>query len=320
MDRLAVSEAGLPTAEDVQLAAEQIRGRVRRTPVLRLEPQATVADVPIWLKLECLQLTGSFKVRNAFSLLLGAQVPEAGVVAISGGNFALAIAYAGHALGHPVTVFVPESAPAVKIEAARRLGAHVEPVAGPVRDVFAACERRIAETGALFAHPFDQPEIVAGAGTCGLELDDQVPQLDTILVAVGGGGLIAGIASWFRNRSRIIAVETHGTPTLHRALAAGERVEVEPSGIAVSALGAPVIGEIAWDVANRWVNDSLVVADDDVVAAQRQLWDAARIVAEPGGAAAFAALSAGAYTPTSDERVGVVICGGNTHPATILDA
>lgn len=275
--------------------------------------------MPVWLKLECLQLTGSFKARNAFSLLLGAQVPDAGVVALSGGNFGLAIAYAARQLGYPITIFVPEAAGKAKIEGIRRLGANVEVVSGPIKDLFTACDRRIAETGALLAHPFDQPEVVAGAGTCGLEFDEQCPRLDTVLVAVGGGGLIGGIATWFGDRTRIVAVETEGTPTLHRALAAGEPVEIEPSGIAISALGAPVIGEIPWNVTKRWVQDTLLVTDEDTVGAQRQLWDAAKIVAEPGGAVAFAALSAGAYMPERDERVGVVICGGNTHPATVLE-
>jgi threonine dehydratase len=274
--------------------------------------------VPVWLKLECLQLTGSFKARNAFSFLLGAQVPDAGVVALSGGNFGLAMAYAARQLGYPITIFVPEAAGKAKIEGIRRLGANVEVVSGPMKDLFTACDRHIAETGALPAHPYDQPEVVAGAGTCGLEFDEQCPQLDTVLVAVGGGGLIGGIATWFDDRTRIVAVETEGTPTLNRALAAGEPVEIEPSGVAVSALGAPVIGEIPWNVAKSTVQDTLLVTDEHALSAQRRLWDTAKIVAEPGGAVAFAALSAGAYIPEQDERVGVVICGGNTNPATVL--
>lgn len=303
--------------QDVARAADHIRGHVRRTPVLRLEPGAAGIGVPVSLKLECLQLTGSFKARNAFALLLGAQVPEAGVVALSGGNFGLAMAFAAHQLQHPITVFVPESAAKVKVEGMRALGANVKIVPGPIRDLFVAVDDHVAESGALFAHPYDQVEVVAGAGTCGLELDEQCPDLDTVLVAVGGGGLIGGVATWFSDRVRIVAVETEGTSCLHRAMARGERVEMEPSGIALSALGAPILGEIGWDVAQHWVDDSVVVTDDDAVTAQRRLWDTSRIVAEPGGSVAFAALTSGAYTPHRDERVGVIICGANTDPAAM---
>jgi threonine dehydratase len=244
-------------------------------------------------------------------------VPEVGVVAVSGGNFGLAMAYAAQRLGYPITVFVPEVAPRVKVDGIRALDADVEVVGGSMEALFEASERRIEETGALAAHPFDLPEIVAGAGTCGLEFDEQCPGLDTVLVAVGGGGLIGGVATWFEGRARVVAVETEGTPTLHAALAAGERVTIEPSGIATSALGAPRIGEIGWRVAQRAVAASLLVTDDDVVAAQRHLWDTARVVTEPGGAVALAALLSGAYVPAADERVGVVICGANTDPGAV---
>lgn len=305
------------SAADVRTAADQIREHVRRTPVLRLEPGASTLDIPVWLKLEQLQITGTFKLRNAFALLLGAEVPDAGVVAVSGGNFGLAMAYAAGRLGYPITVFVPESAPPVKVDGIRALGADVEVVGGPMRDLFEASRQRIAETGALSAHPFDQPEGVAGAGTCGLEFDEQCPDLDTVLVAVGGGGLIAGIATAFEGRVRIVAVETEGTPTLHGSLASGQRTPIEPSGIGTSALGAPLLGEIAWDVAQRWIDQSILVTDAAVEAAQRHLWSTARIVAEAGGAAAFAALQSGVYVPAPDERVGVVVCGGNIDPGAV---
>ena len=305
-----------PSARDVSRAAERINDHVRRTPVLRLEPDTQV-DVPVWLKLECLQLTGSFKVRNAFAFLLGTEVPEAGVVAVSGGNFGLAMAYAASALGCRLTVFVPEFAPAVKIDGMRALGAEVVVVPGPTDRIFAASDERIDQTGALFAHPYDQPEILAGAGTCGWEFDEQCPDLDTVLVAVGGGGLIGGIAAWMGDRVRVVGVETKGTPTLHAALAAGEPVAVEPSGIAASALGGPMIGALAWALAQRSIHDSLLVTDDDVRAAQQHLWETARLVVEPGGAAAYAALLAGVYRPAPDERVGVVLCGANTDPGSV---
>ena len=305
------------SATEVRTAADQIQEYVRRTPVLRLEPGASTLDIPVWLKLEQLQITGTFKLRNAFALLLGAEVPDAGVVAVSGGNFGLAMAYAAGRLGYPITVFVPESAPPVKIDGIRALGADVEVVGGPMRDLFEASRQRIAETGALSAHPFDQPEGVAGAGTCGLEFDEQCPDLDTVLVAVGGGGLISGVATAFEGRVRIVAVETEGTPTLHGSLAAGERTPIEPSGIGTSALGAPLLGEIAWDVAQRLIDQSILVTDEAVEAAQRHLWSTARIVAEAGGAAAFAALQSGVYVPAPDERVGVVVCGGNIDPGAV---
>ncbi len=305
------------SAHDVEVAAGHIADHVRRTPVLRLEPGASTLDLPVWLKLEQLQVTGTFKSRNAFALLLGAEVPEAGVVAVSGGNFGLAMAYAAGRLGYPITVFVPESAPAVKVDGIRAFGADIEMVGGPMRELFEASQQRIEETGALSAHPFDQPEGVAGAGTCGLEFDEQVPGLDTVLVAVGGGGLIAGVATWFEDRTRIVAVETEGTPTLHAAMDAGERTGIEPWGIGTSALGAPMLGEIAWDVAHRHIDDRVLVTDEAVVATQRHLWSTARIVAEAGGAAAFAALQSGVYVPQADERVGVVVCGGNIDPGAV---
>lgn len=311
------STGPLVSDRDVARAADHIRDHVRRTPVLHLERGAAGIGVPVALKLECLQLTGSFKARNAFALLLGAQVPDAGVVALSGGNFGLAMAYAAHELQHEITVFVPASAAKVKVDGMRALGANVEVVPGPMRDLFVAVDHHLADSGALFAHPYDQVEVVAGAGTCGLELDEQCPNLDTVLVAVGGGGLIGGVATWFSDRVRIVGVETEGTSCLQPAMAARERVEMDPVGIAVSALGAPIIGEIGWDVAQRWVDDSVVVTDDDAVTAQQRLWDAARIVAEPGGSVAFAALTSGTYTPHRDERVGVIICGANTDPAAL---
>jgi threonine dehydratase len=305
-----------PTALDIRRAAQRIAGRVRRTPVLPLGPGERIAQ-PVWLKLECLQLTGSFKVRNAFAFLLATEVPEAGVMAVSGGNFGLAMAYAARALGHRITVFVPELAPKVKIDGIRALGAAVEVVSGPMSAIFSASEERIARTGALFVHPYDQHEIMAGAGTCGLEFDEQRPGLDTVLVAVGGGGLIGGIAAWFGDRVRVVAVETEGTPTLHAALAAGKRVAVEPSGVAASSLGGPMIGALAWALAERSIHDSLLVTDEHVRAAQHDLWETARLVVEPGGAAAYAALLAGVYLPAANERVGVVLCGANTDPGSV---
>lgn len=308
------------TPEQVGDTARRIRDHVRRTPVLELEPEGLGTPRPVTLKLESLQVTGTFKARNAAALLLGRDVPAAGVVAASGGNFGLAMAHAARRLGQAMTVLVPDWTPAVKLDAVRAEGATVETVPGPAAEAFAAAERRATETGAVLAHPYDLPEVVAGAGTCAVELEEQAPGLDTVLVAVGGGGLIGGVATWYDSRVRVVGVETRGTAALHESRRAGERVEISASGIAMSALGAPRIGALGWAAARDGVAESVLVDDDDVLAAQSRLWSAARILAEPGGAVAVAALTAGAYAPAADERVGVIICGGNTDPASFAAA
>lgn len=302
----------------IEAAADRIGDHVRRTPVVRLEAGAVGLSLPLWLKLDLLQPTGSFKVRGAFSLLQARQVPPAGVIAASGGNFGLAIAYAAHALGHAATVFVPGTTPSVKIDRIRELGATVEVVAGYYPEAFEASQDRAAETGALVAHAYDQPEIVAGAGTCAAELDADVAGLDTVLVAVGGGGLIAGTVGWYEGRARVVGVESEGTPTLFEARRAGHPVDVAVGGIAASALGARRIGSIAWAAVTRWTVESVLVGDDDLRAAQRRLWDAARLLVEPAAAAPLAALLTGAYRPEPGERLAIVLCGANLDPATAL--
>lgn len=308
------------TPEQVRATAERIRDDVRRTPVLSVAELPGTDGRPVALKLESLQVTGTFKARNAFSLLRGAHVPAAGAVAYSGGNFGLAMAHAARRLGHRLTVVVPGSTPEVKLAAIRTEGADVEVVPGPAAEAHAVAERRAEELGALLAHPYDLPEVVAGAGTCAVELEEQAPDLDTVLVAVGGGGLIGGIATWYAGRTRVVGVETHGTAALHDSLAAGEQVAITATGVGASALGAPRVGDLGWAAARRGVADSLLVADDEVRATQRQLWEHARVVAEPGGAVALAALTTGAYEPATDERVGVIVCGGNTDPAELTAA
>lgn len=305
------------TRSDVTHAAGLISDHVRRTPTLRLEPGALETAGPVDLKLDSLQVSGTFKARGAFTLLRSREVPAAGVVAASGGNFGLAMAHAARGLGHRLRVTVPAFAPEVKLARIREQGAEVEVVPGPAANAFAAAERIAADTGALLGHPYDLPEIVAGAGTCGLELAEQCSNLDTVLVAVGGGGLLAGVATALGDHVRVVAVETEGTATLHASRAAGRRVEVEASGPASSALGAPRIGEIAWEVATRRVDDAVLVSDGDVTVAQRRLWQAARLVTEPGGAVAVAALTAGAYRPADGERVAAIVCGANTEPGSI---
>jgi threonine dehydratase len=304
-------------AADVEQARARIEGRVRRTPVLEAGAGAFGFEPAVVLKLELLQHTGSFKPRGAFNRMLAADVPNAGVIAASGGNFGLAVAYAARELAHPAEIFVPESSPPIKAERIRQQGADVRLIPGYYADALEACERRAAETGALFMHAYDQPEVVAGQGTIGAELSEQVPDADTILVAVGGGGLIGGIAAWFANDVRVIGVEPELCPTLTDALDAGKPVDAPVSGIAADSLGPKRAGSIAVEIAKRYVERVVLVPDDAIADAQRRLWHDVRVIAEPGGAAALAALTSGAYRPAPDERVIVLVCGANTDPASI---
>ncbi len=307
----------LISAADIDAAAVRIEGHVRRTPVIALEPGAFGLDARITLKLELLQRTGSFKARGAFNRMLANAVPQVGVVAASGGNFGIAVAYAARELGHRAEVFLPDTSSAMKLERLRSLGADVRVVPGYYPEALAASEARVAETGALFMHAYDQPEIVAGAGTIGPELSEQVPDASTVMVAVGGGGLIGGIASWFAGRVRVVGVESERCRSLSAALEAGEPVDVEVGGVAAEALGARRAGTIAFDVARRFVERVAVVSDDAIVDAIRRIWSEVRLAAEPGGAAALAALTAGAYVPAAGEHLVVVVCGANTDPASV---
>lgn len=301
----------VPGRSDVELAARRIDGHVRTTPVLRLDDRVV-------LKLEMLQHTGSFKPRGAFNWLLAADIPPAGVVAASGGNFGLAMAYAARELGVPATIVVPEVTSPAKRARLAELGADLEVVAGVYADALARSLALAAETGALVGHAYDHADIVAGQGTCGRELDEQVGgAVDTVLVAVGGGGLIAGIAAWFPERVRVVGVEPARIPALHAALDAGHPVAVEVSGLAADSLGASRIGAVPWAVVDRRVDRSVLVPDEEIAAAQRDLWSRCRVAAEPGGAAAWAALASGAYRPAPGERVAVVVCGANVDPATL---
>jgi threonine dehydratase len=275
------------------------------------------ATVPLALKLDLLQPTGSFKVRGAVSLLRAVAVPDAGVVAASGGNFGLAVAYAASRLGHRADVFVPDSSPAEKLAPLRALGAQVHVVAGYYADALEAADAHVARTGALRAHAYDQREVVAGQGTVAIELTRDAPDLDTVLVACGGGGLLAGVAGWVGTDVHVVAVETEGTATLASALAAGGPVDVEVGGIAASALGARRIGAHAW-AARDLVAEAIVVTDGEVVEAQRRLWEACRLAAEPGGATALAALTSGRLRVAAGRRVGVLVCGANTDPAGVV--
>ena len=300
---------------DVEAAAQRIAPHVRVTPVLALEPRAFGSAAQLTLKLELMQHTGSFKARGAFNRILSAQVPDAGVIAASGGNHGAAVAYAARQLGHVAEIFVPERTPDIKVERLRRYGARVVLSGASYAEAYAASRQRAAQSGALEVHAYDQPEVVAGQGTLGRELEAQAPDLDTVLVAVGGGGLIAGVAAWYASRVRVVAVEPERCPTLYSAVEAGEPVDVEVSGVAADSLGARCIGRLAFDVAQQQVHSVVLVSDEEIRASQRALWDSLRILAEPGGAAALAGLRSGKYQPAPGERVGVIVCGGNTDPS-----
>lgn len=262
-------------------------------------------------KLEQLQHTGSFKPRGMFNRLLAADVPPAGIVIASGGNAGLAAAYAASRLGHRSTVFVPSIVSPSKLEKLRALASEVRVGGAAYADALDAALAFERESGALAVHAYDQPAVVAGQGTVGLEILRQLSSIDTVLVAVGGGGLIGGIAAAIGDRVRIVAVETAACPTLHAALGAGAPVDVDVGGIAADSLGARRVGEICWSARGR-IAQSLLVDDRDVVDAQQRLWDSLRVVAEPGGATAYAALVSGAYERAADERVCVLVCGANT--------
>ena len=270
------------------------------------------------LKLEAMQPTGSFKVRGAFSGLTNRAIPESGVVAASGGNFGLAVAYASGILGHRATLFVPGTSPQEKIGRIATLGADVRVVPGYYPNALAASREWARETGAHELHAYDQSGVVAGQGTCASEVMEQVPEADSILVAVGGGGLIAGIASWARDSVDIVGVESEDCPTLHAAREAGKPVDVSVGGIAASALGASRLGDHAWK-ANEWIDESILVSDGDIVKAQRWLWETCRVLAEPAACAPIAALSTGAFAPADGQHVVAVISGANTGGLEPLD-
>jgi threonine dehydratase len=299
---------------EVQAAAERIAGRVRRTPVIQVAPGLT-------LKLELLQHTGSFKPRGAFNRLLTAkekgELTGQGVVAASGGNAGLAAAYAARELGVPARIFVPVTAPAPKVAKLRTLDAEVIQVGNEYAEAYQAALQARDESGALLVHAYDQPEIVAGQGTIGLELLEQAGMFDTVLVAVGGGGLIAGIATAIGDNARVIGVEPELAPTLHRALEADQPVDGSVGGVAADSLGARRLGELAFTAARQYDVRSLLVDDDAIVAARNELWHRYHLAVEHGAAVAYAALATAVYKPAGGERVVVVVCGANTDPTTL---
>lgn len=292
---------------------ELIAGSIRRTPVIEVDgADFDVAGGPLTLKLESLQHAGSFKARGAFTHLLTRAVPPAGVVAASGGNHGAAVAFAAMKRRVPARIFVPSVASRAKLAQIDEYGADLVIAGERYADALAASETWAASSGAMPIHAFDQIETLLGQGTIGLELESQASHLTTLLVAVGGGGLIAGVAAWYGGRIRIVGVEPTGAPTLTRALEAGRPVDAEAGGIAADSLAPRRVGELVFPIAQRYVDRVVLVSDAAILEAQRRLWKVLRVVAEPGGATALAALTSRQYVPAAGERVGILICGGNT--------
>ncbi len=286
---------------------------IRRTPVLDLDtPDIGGAAAAVWLKLELMQHAGSFKTRGAFTNLLTRDVPQAGVVAASGGNHGAAVAYAAMRRGVPAKIFVPSISSPAKIQRIKDYGADLVVGGERYAQALAASQQWAADSGAMQIHAFDQAETLLGQGTLALELGRQVPDLDTLLVAVGGGGLIGGIAAWCAGKPKVVGVEPELSPTLYKALEAGHPVDAEAGGIAMDSLAPKRVGELMFPIAQKYIERVVLVTDQAIRAAQWRMWQLARVVAEPGGAAAFAALLSGRYVPQKGERIGVVVSGGNT--------
>lgn len=303
--------------DDISEAHARIDPHLRHTPVIRIEA-GTLCDTPVALKLELFQHTGSFKVRGALNTVLASDLPKAGVVAVSGGNHGAAVAYAATKLGARSTIFAPELAGPVKIDRMRSFGAEVIVSDQDFTAITRQFRRFAADTGALAIHPFDDAPVMAGQGTVALEIERQLPDLDTLFVSVGGGGLIGGVAAWFGNRIKIVAVESEGTPTLATVYQKGPDAKINVSGIAASSLGSPTIGALSYGLLSQLDVPSIVVPDEAIIDAARKLWNFARIIGEPGAATALAPLTSGAYVPAKDERVGVLLCGGNAPPDWFL--
>lgn len=303
------------TRLEIEAAANRIGSHIRRTPTIDVGNLMS-ADFSLTLKLEHLQVTGSFKPRGAFALLTAGDIGVGGIAAASGGNFGLAVAYAANRLGHHATIFVPETSPQEKIGLISRYGAEVRVVPGYYDDALASSRRFVEETGAFEAHAYDQPEVMAGQGTLGAEIVYQTPTVDVIVVAVGGGGLIGGIASWCQGDVKVVAVEPERCASLHASLQAGRQVDVEVGGIAASSLGARSIGDHPW-LARKWIDTSVLVDDDAIAAAQRWLWAELRLVVEPAAATTLAALRTGAYRPEPGANVVALLSGGNVDPSTV---
>ena len=305
------------SSRDISSTYELIEPHIRRTPVVAVDgADFGITAAGLVLKLELLQHAGSFKVRGAFANLLTRQVPGAGVVAASGGNHGAAVAFAAMKLKIPAKIFIPKVASPAKIQQIAGYGAELVIAGERYADALASSEQWVERSGAMPIHAFDQTETLLGQGTVGRELEHQAGDLDTLLIAVGGGGLIAGIAAWYDGRIKLVGVEPELAPTLTRALEAGQPVDAEAGGIAADSLAPRRIGQLVFPIAQRYVERTVLVTDDAIREAQRHLWKTLRVVAEPGGATALAALISGGYAPAPGERIGALICGGNTTGVT----
>lgn len=302
----------------VRAAATRIGTDVRRTPLWRLPgPTLGLGCAEVWLKLEQLQIGGSFKARGMFNRMRAQPLPAAGVVVASGGNAGIAVATAARVLGVPCEVFLPEVSTAAKRAALAALGATVRVQGAVYTEALAACLARQRESGALLMHAYDQPEVVLGAGTLAAEIEDEAGLPDRVLVSVGGGGLIAGIAAWCGTRCRVEALEPRLAPTLHAAREKGEPVDVAVSGLAADSLGAQRIGHIAWALSQRFVAACHLLDDDTIRAAQQRLWRELRLAVEPAAALGLAALWSGTVRPAAHERLALILCGANLDPASL---
>jgi len=319
-----VSSAATGWRADIEAAASRIRERapsfLRETPLWKLAGPAlgvSVKGVEIWLKLEHLQTSGSFKARGMMNRLLANDIPASGVIVASGGNAGIATAAAAQALGVHCEVFLPTVSSEAKRARLRALDAEVVVGGEAYADALATCLERQRATGALLTHAYDQLEVVAGAGTLGREIERQGGLPDAVLVSVGGGGLIGGLSAWFEQRARVVALEPERAPTLFRARQAGEPVDVEVGGVAADSLGARRIGAIAWDITQRHVRDALLLSDEAIRAAQSWLWKELKLAVEPAAALPLAALQSGAYVLREGEKVCLIVCGANVDPATL---
>jgi len=300
-------------SESIAATERLIRPWIRRTPTVQVDgSDFGLSNVSLYFKLELLQHTGSFKTRGAFVNLLTRNIPAAGVTAASGGNHGVAVAYAAHKLKVAATIFVPSVASRTKIERIRSYGAKLVIRGDRYDDALTACKSWMNESGALPIHAYNDMQTLLGQGTMGMELEEQAPELDTLLVAVGGGGLIGGVAAWYAGRIRIVGVEPEAAPTLTKALAAGRPVDAPAGGIAADSLAPKRVGELMFPIAQTFVSRVVLVSDNEILQAQKILWDTLRVASEPGGAAALAALLSKKYEPERNQRIGVVVCGGNT--------
>ena len=311
------SVASMVSRAEIAAATTRIAPYIRHTPVLRLAGVELGTQCPVTLKLELLQHSGSFKPRGAFNRLLTEPPPAAGVIAASGGNHGAAVAYAARALSVAAEIFVPVLTPQAKVARIAGYGARVVQTGETYAEALAASRQRQAETGALEIHAYDHEAVLAGQGTVAREWECDAPDLTHVLVAAGGGGLIGGMSAWYDGSAQVISVEPQGCPALHDALRAGRPVDAPVGGAAADSLGARRVGGLMFPIAQRFVSAAVLVSDEAIVAAQRLLWDRYRLIAEPGGATALAALLSGAFVPPDEAHVGVLVCGGNTDPAKV---